>query len=79
MEADRVYERYGTPAARPLERLTVEQAERLLPELDAGSVGPKVAACAHFTRVTGKDAVICAVDQLAEALAGRAGTRITAG
>ncbi|MCL4078670.1 carbamate kinase [Coriobacteriia bacterium Es71-Z0120] len=78
MEADRVYERYGTPAARPLERLTVEQAERLLPELDTGSVGPKVAACAHFARATGKDAVICAVDQLAEALAGRAGTRITA-
>lgn len=78
MEADRVYEGYGTPAARPLDRITVERAERLLPELDAGSVGPKVSACAHFARATGHDAVICAVDKLASALEGRAGTRITA-
>ncbi|MBC7265972.1 MAG: carbamate kinase [Coriobacteriia bacterium] len=77
MEADRVYLGFGTPDARPLETLTAEQAERLVSELDAGSVGPKVAACAHFARTTGRDAIICAVEQLHEALAGRAGTRIT--
>ncbi|GAV30827.1 carbamate kinase [Coriobacteriaceae bacterium EMTCatB1] len=79
MEADRVYLGFGTPDARPLETLTAEEAERLASELDAGSVGPKVAACAHFARTTGRDAIVCAVEQLHEALAGGAGTRITGG
>ncbi|MDI6712758.1 MAG: carbamate kinase [Anaerosomatales bacterium] len=78
MEADRVYEGFGTLAARPIDALTVEEAERLLPALDPGSVGPKVAACAHFARTTGRDALICAVERLADALAGRAGTRVLA-
>lgn len=78
MEADRVYEGFGTPAARPIDILTIEDAERLLPVLDPGSVGPKVAACARFARTTGRDALICAVEQLADALAGGAGTRVVA-
>lgn len=79
MEADRIYRGYGTPDARPLDTLTAQEAERLLPELDPGSVGPKVAACAHFARSTGRDAIICAVEHVHDALAGRAGTRITTG
>lgn len=78
MEADRIYEGFGTPAARPIDELTADEAERLLPALDPGSVGPKVAACAHFARTTGRDALICAVEQLPDALAGRAGTRVAA-
>ncbi|MCX8006926.1 MAG: carbamate kinase [Coriobacteriia bacterium] len=78
MEADRVYESFGTPDARPLDVLTVADAEQLLPRLDPGSVGPKVAACAHFVRTTGRDAVICSAEHIHDALAGQAGTRITA-
>ncbi|MHB8925084.1 MAG: carbamate kinase [Coriobacteriia bacterium] len=79
MEADRVYTDFGTLQQRPIDRLTADDAESLLGMLDRGSIGPKVAASAHFARTTGRDAIICGVEWLAEALAGRAGTRITAG
>ena len=51
-------------------------AEALLPELAAGSIGPKVEASVAFTRATGNEALITSAAALAEALEGRAGTRI---
>jgi len=78
MEEDRVCVAYGTPQQRALEQLTVAEAEALIEsgELSAGSIRPKVEACARFVRTCGREAVICAVDALEDALAGRAGTRI---
>ncbi|PKQ19426.1 MAG: carbamate kinase [Actinobacteria bacterium HGW-Actinobacteria-6] len=78
MEAEQVFLGWGTAAARPLDRLTVAEADRLLSsgELERGSIGPKVAACAEFARETGRDAIICGCGVLEDALAGRAGTRI---
>ena len=52
-------------------------AEALLPDLAAGSMGPKLEAALAFARATGRDALITSAASLAEALAGRAGTRIT--
>jgi carbamate kinase len=71
-----VVDGYGTPAARPLGRVTV--AELAAMSFPPGSMGPKVDACVRYATETGKVAVIGALDDLPEILDGRAGTRITA-
>lgn len=78
MEEPHVFVAYGTPRQRSLERLTVDEADALIAsgELAKGSIRPKVEACADFARTCGREAIICAVDSLEDALAGRAGTRI---
>jgi carbamate kinase len=78
MEADRIYLSWGTPGRRGVDHLSEAEAKTLLDsgELDVGSVGPKVAACAHFVHESGRDAVICRAEDLDAALRGRAGTRI---
>ena len=58
--------------------------ERLRELIDAGEFGegsmlPKVEACARFIDAGGERAMICHLDELGSALAGRAGTTITAG
>lgn len=67
---------FGTPEAEDVRTLTVAEAEALLPELAPGSMRPKVEACADFVRRTGGEALIASADVLADALAGRAGTRL---
>lgn len=65
---------YGTPEARLLERATPTQLRELgLPE---GSMGPKAEACASFVQATGARAVIGALGQAADLVAGRAGTQV---
>ena len=44
----------------------------------AGSMGPKVASAAYFVRKTGREAVITRPGELALALSGSAGTRVSA-
>jgi carbamate kinase len=68
---------YGTPQERPVELLSPGEADALVPELAEGSMGPKVEACAEFVRATGGEALITSAAALEDALAGRAGTRIT--
>ena len=77
-EVPAVYAGFGTDQQRELRALTVEEAEALMPELAAGSMRPKVEACAEFVRATGHEALITSPAGLGDALAGRAGTRITA-
>jgi carbamate kinase len=69
---------FGTDTQEELRELAVGEAEALLPELAAGSMRPKVEAGADFARATGNEALITSPAALAEALAGRAGTRIHA-
>jgi carbamate kinase len=78
MEADLVYTGWGTPEQRGLDRMTLEEAQHMLESgaLEPGSVAPKVAACVHFARESGRPATICRAEDLEAALAGRAGTRI---
>lgn len=78
MESDAVYEGWGSRRQRRIDRLTVTEATDLAASglLEAGSILPKVCACASFARRTGRKAVICRVEDLCEALAGEAGTRI---
>lgn len=76
-DVDRVYQRFGTKEQRGFDRLTIADATALLgaTELGAGSMRPKVEACAQFA-AQGGIALIAALEDAAEAVAGRAGTRI---
>jgi carbamate kinase len=67
---------HGTPEACVLDRLTPAEMRAL--DLPPGSMGPKAEAACRFVERTGGVAVIAALDRAAEALEGRAGTRVTA-
>jgi carbamate kinase len=67
---------FGTPSEQDVRELTAAEAEALAPELAAGSMRPKVEASALYVRATGGEALITSAEELAEARAGRAGTRI---
>jgi carbamate kinase len=66
---------FGKPGEEEVRRLTVDDAEALLPELAEGSMRPKVEAAITIARAGG-EAIITALDRIDEALAGRAGTRV---
>jgi carbamate kinase len=80
-DVDGVYEAYGTPEQRVIDRMTPGEARRGLEEgsFPAGSMGPKVEAAAGFVEGGGERAVICALDDAPEALRGRAGTLVSSG
>jgi carbamate kinase len=74
-----VYRNFGTAGQEELRELGVDDADALLPELAAGSIGPKVEASVDYVRATGHEALITSAAALDEALEGRAGTRIRSG
>jgi carbamate kinase len=76
-EVPAVYSGFGTERQRELRELSAKEAAALAPELAAGSMRPKVEAGVEFVRATGHEALITSSAALAEALAGRSGTRIT--
>jgi len=77
-EVARVQIGFGTPQARELERLTTDEARRLLAagEFPEGSMGPKIAACCDFVEATGRRAVIAALSDVEKAVFGDAGTSV---
>lgn len=75
-DADAVYLDWGTPAARPLGRVTPEELERHA--FATGSMGPKVEAACEFVRRTGKRAAIGSLEQVAPMVEGAAGTQVEA-
>jgi carbamate kinase len=75
-EVPAVYSAFGTERQKELRELSADEAQALLPELAAGSMRPKLEASVDFVRATGHDALITSPAALAEALEGRAGTRI---
>lgn len=78
-EVPKVQIGFGTPEARELDSLTVQEARRLLAagEFPSGSMGPKVEACADFAE-SGGTAVIAALSDAAAAARGEAGTEVVA-
>jgi carbamate kinase len=72
---------YGTPSQRDLPEVTISDAERYLADgqFPAGSMGPKVKAATRFLQNGGQEAIVTAPEVLAEALAGRDGTRFVRG
>jgi carbamate kinase len=77
---DQVYVGFGTADQRALETISADQARAYLAagEFPPGSMGPKVEAGLAFLAAGGRTVVITSIPLLAEALAGRAGTRIVA-
>lgn len=75
---DAVFEGWGTPAARPIRRMTVADAEALMAGggLDEGGMKPKVEAAAAFARAGGR-AIIARLSDGPAALRGQTGTTIT--
>ena len=71
---------WGTPQARPLHAVDAAQLRRYAADghFADGSMGPKVEAACRFVERGGERAVICALDRIAAAVAGRAGTVVTA-
>jgi carbamate kinase len=67
---------YGEPGETPLPELTPADVDGLAPGLPEGSMRPKLLACAEFVRATGGEALVTSPQALADALAGRAGTRV---
>jgi len=76
---DAVFEGWGTPAARPIRRMTVRRAEELMAAggLDEGGMKPKVEAASEFARTTGGRAIIAQLSDGPAALRGETGTTIT--
>jgi carbamate kinase len=76
---DAVFEGWGTPAAQPIRRMSIEQAEKMAAggSLDAGGMKPKVEAAAGFVRRGGKRAIIARLSEGPAALRGETGTTIT--
>lgn len=70
-----VYENYGTPAQTMLHNATPEMLSEQ--SFAAGSMGPKVMAACRFARETGNVAVIGCLQDAADILAGKAGTRVS--
>jgi carbamate kinase len=75
---DAVFDGWGTPEARPIRRMTPDQAESMIAggSLDAGGMKPKVEAAAAFVRRGGGRAIIARLSQGPAALRGETGTTI---
>jgi len=74
-DVDGVYTGWGTPEQQLLGRVGPDDLAGL--DLPAGSMGPKVEAACGFVRATGHDAVIGSLADIANIVAGTAGTRVT--
>lgn len=74
-----VYEGWGTPKARPVRHMTVDQADRMIAAgaLDAGGMKPKMEAATDFVRRGGKRAIIARLSDGPAALRGETGTTIS--
>lgn len=77
---DQVVINFRTPQERPIEQMTVDEAERHLADgqFPPGSMGPKVTAAIRFVRDGGQVGIITTATEARAALEGRHGTRIVA-
>ena len=75
-DVDHVVLDYGTDRARPLERATAAELREIAREQEfaSGSMGPKVEAALRFVENGGRRSVITSLEQIEEAVHGRAGT-----
>jgi carbamate kinase len=79
---ERVALHFGTPQAQWVDHLTLSEAKRYLAEgthFKGGSMAPKIQACINYLDSGGQEALITSPQHIEAALAGKTGTRITAG
>ncbi|HEM62678.1 MAG TPA: carbamate kinase [Chloroflexi bacterium] len=76
---EKVYLNYGQPQQTAVDHMTVAQAKDYLEKghFPPGSMGPKIIAVIDFLERGGKEALITSPENLARALRGETGTRIT--
>jgi carbamate kinase len=76
---EKVYLNFGKPDQRPLDHLTVAEVKEYLDQghFPPGSMGPKMRAVVEFLERGGQEALITSPENLARALRGETGTRIT--
>jgi len=77
-DAPHVSRAFGTPDEERIERLTSAEARGMLAEgaFPRGSMAPKIEAALSYAEASGREALITSAPCLADALAGRAGTRV---
>ncbi len=80
-DVDRVAVEFGKPGQRSIDRLSLEEAKRLVEagEFAAGSMLPKVTACIEFVEYGGEAAIIAGLGSADLAVRGEAGTRFVRG
>jgi carbamate kinase len=76
-DVDAVYDGYG--GADPLRISRATPTALRTRDFASGSIGPKVEAACRFAEATGRRAVIGSLDEVAEMLAGVAGTQVQTG
>jgi len=78
-DVDAVYLDYKKPTQQPLRSISASElaAHYRAGHFPAGNMGPKVESALRFLEAGGKEVVITSFEELAEAIAGRAGTHIT--
>lgn len=75
---EKVYLNFNKPDQKPLDEITIEEAEKYMKEghFAKGSMLPKIEACISFVKSTNKPALITDMEKLKDALDGKTGTRI---
>ena len=75
---EHVYLNFGQPDQKPIREMTVAEAKRYIDEghFAEGSMLPKIKAIVWFLEEGGREAIITAPENIAEALKGETGTRI---
>jgi carbamate kinase len=73
-DVDGVYENWGTPEQRRIDRVTPGELRGR--PFAAGSMGPKVDAAVRFVEATGKRAAIGALEDIEKIVEGTAGTTV---
>lgn len=76
---ERVALDFGKPGERRIDRMSATEARKHFDDgqFPPGSMGPKITAALDYLARGGREALITSLERLDEALAGRAGTRIT--
>ncbi|MFH1394186.1 MAG: carbamate kinase [Candidatus Micrarchaeota archaeon] len=76
---DAVFLNFGKPTQEEIKKMSVPEAERYIAEghFAEGSMKPKIESCVEFIRKGGKKAAICSMNNIRDALEGKAGTTIT--
>ncbi len=76
---DEVYLDFGKDTQRKLESMSVAEAEKYLADghFAPGSMRPKVESVLDFVKSGGKKAVICSIENVQDAIQGKAGTTVS--
>lgn len=75
---NRVYLNYGKPDEKPIDEMSVDQAQTYLDQgqFPPGSMGPKIQAAIDYIHHGGKEVLITSANHLKAALLNRSGTKI---